>query len=91
MRKIRTKIIVVIFAAVLLPIIPLSVLVFNLVNQSYHVGVNPQVFQALENGLTFSKTIYDFQRNQLVGVLERLNEINLDQSRLDDISVAIPG
>lgn len=91
MKRIRTKIVVIILAAVLLPIIPLSVLVFNLVNQSYHVGVNPQVAQALESGLAFSKSIYDFQRNQLVEALERLDKMNLDQSRLTGISAKTLG
>jgi nitrogen fixation/metabolism regulation signal transduction histidine kinase len=91
MKKIRTKIIVIILAAVLLPIIPLSVLVFNLINQSYHVGVNPQVAQALENGLAFSKSIYDFQRNRLVEALERLDKMNLNQSQLTGISAKTLG
>jgi len=91
MKKIRTKVIVIILAAVLLPIVPLSILVFNLVNQSYHVGVNPQVAQALENGLAFSKTIYDFQRNELVEALERLDKMNSDQSQLNGISTKTLG
>jgi nitrogen fixation/metabolism regulation signal transduction histidine kinase len=87
MKKIRTKIIVIILAAVLLPIIPLSLLVFNLVNQSYHIGVNPQVSQALKDGLSFSKTIYNFQRGQLIETLERLDKMNLNQSQFNKLSL----
>lgn len=91
MKKIRTKIIVIILAAVLLPMVPLSVLVYNLVNQSYQVGVNPQVAHALENGLAFSKTIYDFQRHQLVEALERLEKMDFDRSQLNGVSAKMLG
>ncbi len=93
MKKIRTKIILIILVAVLLPIIPLSILVNNLVNQSYRIGVNPQVSQALENGLAFSKAIYDLQRYQLVEALEHFqnenalppnpNQISMESIKLD--------
>jgi len=65
MKKIRSKITLVLFLIVLLPLIPISILVFNLINQSYRMGVNPQVQQALEDGLTFSKELYAWQRHQL--------------------------
>lgn len=70
MKKIRTKIIFIFLATVLLPVIPLSVLVYNLINQSYHVGVNPGVKQALEEGLRFSKMAYDLHRRQLSDALQ---------------------
>lgn len=35
------------------------------------MGVNPQVQQALEDGLTFSKELYDWQRNQLSDDLDQ--------------------
>jgi nitrogen fixation/metabolism regulation signal transduction histidine kinase len=75
MRKIRSKIIFIFLCAVLLPLFPLSVLVYNLVNQSYRVGVNPRVEEALRNGLRFSKESYDYQRDNLVASLQRFSEI----------------
>jgi nitrogen fixation/metabolism regulation signal transduction histidine kinase len=65
MKKIRSKITLIFFIIVFLPLIPISVLVYNLINQSYRMGVNPQIQQALEDGLTSSKELYDWQRNQL--------------------------
>lgn len=54
---------------VLLPVIPLSFLVYDLVNRSYRIGVNEQVEQAIENGLFFSKEMYNRQRDQLAAAL----------------------
>jgi nitrogen fixation/metabolism regulation signal transduction histidine kinase len=71
MKKIRSQITLILFIIVFLPLIPTSVLVFNLINQSYRMGVNPQVQQALEHGLSFSKVLYDWQRNQLSKELDR--------------------
>ena len=71
MKKIRSKITLVIVIIVVLPLIPISALVFNLINQSYRMGVNPQVRQALENGLYFSKDYYDKQRVNLSQDLEK--------------------
>lgn len=81
MKKIRTKIILIILVAVLLPIVPLSLLVNNLVNQSYRIGVNQQVSQALENGLNFSKAVYDLQRYRLVEALEYLENTPVQNSK----------
>jgi len=72
MKKIRSKIILILILIVLLPLIPISLLVYNLVNQSYHIGVNPQVGLAIEDGLDFSKKLYDRSRWELSQALERL-------------------
>jgi len=87
MKKIRTKIILIILVAVLLPIIPLSFLVNNLVNQSYRIGVNPQVSRALENGLNFSKAVYDLQRYQLVEALQQMQNSAASSRNLGKISI----
>jgi nitrogen fixation/metabolism regulation signal transduction histidine kinase len=71
MKKIRSKIIFILILTVILPLIPISILVLTLVNQSYQIGVNPQVSRALENGLHFSKNLYDLQRRHLIETLER--------------------
>ncbi len=82
MKKIRSKITLVIVVIVVLPLIPISVLVFNLINQSFRMGVNPQVRQALENGLYFSKAHYDKQRVLLNQNLEKISFLVDDE--LDD-------
>ena len=77
MIRIRHKIILILLVAVLLPVIPISLLVYNLVNQSYQIGVNPQVQQALEQGVNFSKSIYTMVRKQLSTGLEEFSRINI--------------
>ncbi len=72
MSRLQNKIIAVLILAVLLPLLPLSLLVYQLVNQSYRVGVNPQVAQALKAGLAFSKAQYDLERQELSQALEAL-------------------
>lgn len=72
MKKIRSKIIFILILTVILPLIPISILVLDLVNQSYQIGVNPQVSDALENGLYFSKYLYNIQRRHLIEALEKV-------------------
>ena len=74
MRKMRTKIIIILLFAVLLPAVPLSFLVYDLVNQSYRIGVNSQVAEALKYGLTFSKQLYNIQRDQLSRALNKFSQ-----------------
>ena len=74
MKKLRNKIIFILLATVLLPLVPLSFIVYNLVNQSYHVGVNPKVGEAIEYGLSFSKDFYNLQRKELALALDRIAE-----------------
>ncbi len=84
MKKIRTKMIFILAAAVLLPVIPLSYFVYNLVNQSFRIGVNSQVEEALENGLYFSKAVYDLQRRQLATALEVFENSGKFRDTADD-------
>ncbi len=81
MKRIRTKIITVLLLTVLLPVIPLSYLVYTLLNQSYRVGVNPQVSQALEDGFFFSRELYNLRRRQLAFALELATPELLQQHR----------
>ncbi len=86
MIRIRHKIILILLMAVLLPLIPISFLVYNLVNQSYQIGVNPQVQQALEQGVNFSKSIYTMVRKELSTALEEFSQneiVNIDPEKLN--------
>ncbi len=85
MKKIRSKIILILILIVLLPLIPMSFLVYNLVNQSYHIGVNPRVGKAIEDGLDFSKKLYDRSRWELSQALERLSS-KLTMINTDDFT-----
>ncbi len=75
MKKIRSKIILIFLIMVLLPLIPISLLVYQLVNQSYRIGVNPEVQTALEEGITISRMLYDSQRGELMARLEKVREV----------------
>jgi nitrogen fixation/metabolism regulation signal transduction histidine kinase len=82
MKKLRSKIILILTLTVVLPIIPISVLVYNLVNQSYQIGVNFQVEKALKNGLDLSRELYNYQRKDLAKTLETIETTpNLSTSR----------
>ncbi len=74
MKKIRTRIVAVLVLTVFIPLVPISVVVFNLIQRSYQIGVHPQIEAALENGLYFSKSIYDMQRTHLLKNLELLGQ-----------------
>ena len=82
MKKLRSKIILILTLTVILPIIPLSVLVYNLVNQSYRIGVNFQVEKAIKNGVDLSRELYNYQRKDLAKKLEAIETTpNLSASK----------
>ena len=72
MIRIRHKIILILLVVVLLPLIPISVLVYNLVNQSYQIGVNPQVQQALEQGVNSAWGLLREVENDLSKRVQRI-------------------
>lgn len=72
MKKIRTKIVAVLIITVFIPLVPISLVVLNLIQRSYQIGVHPQIESALENGIYFSKSLYDIQRTHLLKSLELL-------------------
>jgi nitrogen fixation/metabolism regulation signal transduction histidine kinase len=74
MKKIRSKIILILLLIGILPMVPISFMVYDLINQSYRMGVNTQVQEALDAGLSFSKKMYDFQRNQLSEDVDHLSQ-----------------
>lgn len=69
MSRIRTKLILIFLGIVLLPLLPIVWLVNDLVHQSYHIGVNPQVETALENGVAYSRELYQRYKAELAETL----------------------
>ncbi len=69
MTQIRTKLILIFLGIALLPLLPIIWLVNDLVHQSYHIGVNPQVETALENGVAYSRELYQRYKTELAGTL----------------------
>ncbi len=55
-----------------MPLVPTIWLVNDLVHQSYQVGVNPQVEEALRQGVEFSRQLYNLRKIQLS---ENLSEL----------------
>ncbi len=70
MKRLRTKIIITLLILVFIPLIPTSILVFQVVHQIYRIGVNPQIQGSLQQGINFSKMVYDLQRKDLLKTLD---------------------
>lgn len=92
MRTIRSKIILITLAIALLPLIPIGWLAYGLMKQSYEIGVNPQVEQALQQGLTYSRDLYQIQKKELSDILhdlpdERVKEILRQKKTLHPDSI----
>jgi len=71
MKKIRTKLILIFVAVVLLPLFPIIWLVNGLVQQSYRIGVNPRVEAALERGVDYSRELYQIRKIHLLETLSK--------------------
>jgi len=79
MRTIRSKIILITLAIALLPLIPIGWLAYGLMKQSYEIGVNPQVEQALQQGVTYSRDLYQIQKKELSDILHDLPDRQIQQ------------
>ncbi len=79
MSTVRNKIILIFLGTVLLPVIPISILVNNLVHHSYSVGVNPSVETALATSIGHSRELYQHRKEQLGNIANEL----LDQLPAD--------
>lgn len=66
MKHIRTKIVLLLILMSLLPLIPVAITVNSLVKHSLRLGVNPEIENALESGVDFSKELYQLRREQLL-------------------------
>lgn len=84
MKKIRTKLILIFVAVVLLPLFPIIWLVNGLVQQSYRIGVNPRVEAALEKGVDYSRELYVIRKVLLLETLSTAVEPALFRRLLTD-------
>lgn len=71
MKTIRSKLILIFIAIVLLPLLPIIWLVNGLVQQSYRIGVNPQVEAALGSGVEYSRELYRIRKEHLLETLSQ--------------------
>ncbi len=71
MKTIRSKLILIFIGMVLLPLLPIVWLVNGLVQQSYRIGVNPQVEAALGSGVEYSRELYRIRKEHLLEALSQ--------------------
>jgi len=71
MKTIRSKLILILIVIVLLPLLPIVWLVNGLVQQSYRIGVNPQVEAALGSGVEYSRELYRIRKEHLLEALSQ--------------------
>ena len=62
MKKLRNKIFLFVALLLILPAIPLSYIISELLEKSYQIGVNEKVENALEGALDISSDFYDQQK-----------------------------
>ncbi len=69
MRTIKTRLILIFLGIALFPLIPIAWIVNDLVQQSYQIGVRPQVEEALGKGVEFSRQLYQDRKIQFAETL----------------------
>ena len=74
MSTVRNKIILIFLGMVVLPVLPISILVNNLVHHSYSVGVNPSVETALATSIRQSRELYQHRKEQLGSIARSMAE-----------------
>lgn len=74
MRRIRTKLIVSLLIAIVLPIFPSYLVVKDLLDRSVEIGFNAQVEQALEDAARFTRALYNSYKNETLQLAEELAE-----------------
>ncbi len=72
MKTLRSKIFLFVALLLLLPALPLSIFIMNLLDRSYRIGVNEQVESALEDGLQLSADYYQSIKTRLTAKIEQL-------------------
>ena len=70
MKTLRGKIFLYVSLLLVLPSVPLSFFVLELLDKSYRIGVNDQVESALDGALEISADMYQFHRNRLNAVID---------------------
>jgi len=72
MKTLRSKIFIFVALLLLLPALPLSILIMNLLDRSYRIGVNDKVESALDEGLKISADYYQLRKNRLTVSIEQI-------------------
>jgi nitrogen fixation/metabolism regulation signal transduction histidine kinase len=72
MKTLRSKIFIFIALLLLLPAVPLSIFIMNLLDRSYRIGVNEKVEKALDEGLKISADYYQLKKSRLTVKIEKI-------------------
>jgi nitrogen fixation/metabolism regulation signal transduction histidine kinase len=72
MKTLRSKIFLFVALLLLLPALPLSIFIMNLLDRSYRIGVNEQVESALDGGLQISADYYQSIKTRLTSKIEQI-------------------
>ncbi|MGP8329956.1 MAG: ATP-binding protein [Methanosarcinaceae archaeon] len=92
MKTLRSKIFVFVSLLIILPALPLSWFVFQLLDQSYQVGVNERVEAALKGGLEISADLYQMHKSRLQTMLDKfvnLSKVSVPEAA-KEIKTALP-
>jgi nitrogen fixation/metabolism regulation signal transduction histidine kinase len=76
MKTLRSKIFLFVALLLLLPAVPLSIFIMNLLDRSYRIGVNQQVESALDGGLQISADYYQSLKTRLTATIEHIIQSN---------------
>jgi len=87
MKTQRSKIFLFVALLLLLPALPLSILIMNLLDRSYRIGVNEKVESALDGGLKISAEYYQLRKTRLSALIEHITQT--EKIAQDDISKPI--
>jgi len=72
MKTLRSKIFLFVSLLLLLPALPLSLFIMNLLDRSYRIGVNEKVESALDGGLQISADFYQLEKRRLTNKIEQM-------------------
>jgi nitrogen fixation/metabolism regulation signal transduction histidine kinase len=86
MKTLRSKIFVFVALLLLLPAIPLSFFIMNLLERSYQIGVNKRVEEALDGGLRISADFYQLKKNRLSSLADQIAQLSdISTDHLEDL------
>ncbi len=81
MRTLRSKIFLFVILLLVLPAVPLSVIVMQLLEKSYKIGVNQRVEQALDGALAISSEFYRLKKTEYLELLRQVAVIPQNDPR----------
>ncbi len=98
MKTLRAKIVLFVALLIILPSLPLTYFVLQLLDRSYRIGVNEHVETALDGALAISADLYQIYKNRFDSVLHELLQTQMSTpkqmeqfltTRLDSVRVAV--